>query len=319
MSYKIGSFNVRKLSGNNKERCIKVAEVIEESLFDIVALQEILDEYAVETIVKKLGPKKWEGYWDAPDKYSKQANEGYAFIWKKDKLKIVEETTSSGQKYKANPRIYNHYRASEFGRELIRNPLYGRFTADGCREGANFFEIRLINTHIVFGDNSIMNVEERKKEFGILATNILPKIKDRRYGTNYSAYTLVLGDYNLNIKKGSSSSNIGPWGVPQIFEVIYLNDKGTITDIRKQSNVIRTSQQELTSLTRGMEGTEYSYRNNYDHFTFDEKIASKCDIRTCKRVEAESLECCGRKIERFVKEISDNVPILIELDLIKRR
>ena len=97
MSYRIGSFNVHNMGANASEEKIDfIVKIIKSQKFDIVALQEVfcnkrgmIDEKScnanpISSIIRKLGldsyGKKWKAYFDAP-KQSKDAKEGYAFIW----------------------------------------------------------------------------------------------------------------------------------------------------------------------------------------------------------------------------------------------
>lgn len=229
---------------------------------DIVAIQEILKPEAMTTLLLAMnngnkGP--WEGYWDSPRSKSDNAAEGYAFIWNSNRIDLA--TNRKGMKFK--PRILNQYsvdkdlyiellkKVKAYKHEdlstykmisqkaweekyageneviqdrLLRNPLYGRFVD---KENPNF-EIRLINTHIVFsaskhkdGENAPNNytasdVIRRKNEFNILSRAIYPKVanKDMDFWISergwslvdekyLPAFTILMGDYNLNLLLGT--------------------------------------------------------------------------------------------------------------------
>ena len=71
-------------------------------------------------------------------------------------------------------------------------------------------------------------------EFNILTRVIYHNISDRRYGNNLPAYTIILGDYNLNLNR--------PWTKgPYLQENVEIDDAG----IRKH---IITVQDQLTTL-----------------------------------------------------------------------
>lgn len=78
---------------------------------------------------------------------------------------------------------------------FARAPYYIRLQP--CHGGFN--ELRLLNIHIYFGKNTIPEIEKRKIEFDTLVQEIYPRINRERYGNFRSAYTIAMGDYNLNI------------------------------------------------------------------------------------------------------------------------
>lgn len=313
MSYKIGSFNLFKFSYQNddnmKKNINKIAEIIREEGMDIVAIQEIFNKGSMDRLTRELGgDKMWEGRWISPPSRSSIAAEGYAFIWNKRRISLVKN--KFGEIFE--PRIINQYKKDpSSGRKgLIRNPFYARFTPLGTN-GGSFFEIRLINTHIVFSDNDYSDIDVRKQEFEMLATTIYPKISDKvfdqflnqRNGYNMPVYTVLLGDYNLNLNRAWT---VGP----------YLNEEIIIDNGKKR---IVTVQDQLTTLK--MKTPEQAnenvrgYANNYDHCTFDANRFDSVSVK-CRRVDAVR-SYYGDDFELYRKEISDHIPIIFELDLIK--
>lgn len=331
MGYKIGSFNMYKFSFRADKEISKdiatIAEIINSEGFDIVALQEVLSPNTLTLLKNKLG-SKWRYRWEQPKigvgySGSEQEAEGYAFLWNSETMELswTDKMVSEGgvsrlEKHVAEPHIYNQYRIDRRRgeEELARNPYYGRF-----KPVHGFCEIRLINTHFYFGDNTALNKSKRKREFDILTKVIYHNISDRRYGNNLPAYTIILGDYNLNLNR--------PWTKgPYLQENVILDDAG----IRKH---IITVQDQLTTLkaVKKDESTAPSeagftlqedaasmqpnrgYANNYDHFTYD------ADRFSGTRVKARRIDTVRKyeddDFDKHRKEISDHVPVVLSLNL----
>lgn len=301
MAYRIGSFNCLNFSRNSSKNVNIFAQIIKDTRMDIVALQEIVHKEALNGILRYLG-----NGWDGEFNEGMNASE-YAFIWNTRRVRPVT-TEVGGDSRVSRPRIYNQYKKDR-GRgqiELARNPYFGRFTPEGCLGGAHF-EIRILNAHVRFSkgksDLSIGEIEMRKNEVDILAKTIYPKAADKVYGNNMPAYTILLGDYNLNkIDSGAKS--------PYIRE-----EFSEIVDGRSIKQII-TVQSELTTLKKSPE-EESDYANNFDHFTYDQKRYEGTMVRI-SRIDAVRKYCNG-DIEKYRKEVSDHVPILIELELNPRR
>ena len=212
MGIRIGSFNLFKFSTNSMKNLDVVARIIKDNAVDILAIQEIFSQQALKHLLMHLGPE-WDGKWDSPNSRSVSAAEGYAFVWNKSRIELSKRKDN----VKFLPVIHNQYPHKD-GIALIRNPYYGRFVV----KSNEMIEIRLINTHIMYSlnrevnesdmhDSSIMyqsDVKMRKRELEILATKILPKIDDKTYDYQWNEvdmicrkpYTILLGDYNLNLK-----------------------------------------------------------------------------------------------------------------------
>ena len=314
MSYTIGSFNVFKMNYRSddtiKKNFRRIAEIINAEDFDVVALQEVPSEGALKTILlPALGTIKWECAWAPPKSISSEAAEGYAFIWRKQRLKLIEAG--------GNPEIYNRYRIKgpvEQG-ALIRPPYVARFTPQGLVNGGNF-ELRLINTHIIHSKSTrlvdeLSDIDLRKHELKVLSEEIYRLVSTKRYGNNLPAYTILLGDYNLCLA--------GPG--PKIDAEI------PITDTRR----LKTVQTEKTSLKRPVSQDESKlgpeeldsdvvdpasidyYSRNYDHFSYEVTLADKMNLMV-SRVDALA-DYYGNNLADYRKEISDHVPIKLVLNL----
>ncbi len=336
MSYKIGSFNVRNLSKNNGENLKTIASIISGEKFDIIALQEVLDSgkildggmgrkvkgeaAAYENSLLGHLPNHYSMRWGASNvkKKAQEENgdrrgEGYAFLWNTKRVELAKHITPSGEKV-FNPRIWGQYslRRADGVRRLIRDPFYGRFKIKGMRQ-----EIRLITTHIYFGSNNAADLDLRKRELNILAGAIYPRLHDKTYGINTPAITVLLGDYNLNLKDCHS-------GLPYMDDaVIIVDENGMVrsaADIFADKNVrtFSTRQSQLSTLKKT--GSEEQYSNNYDHFTYE---TSNGGIHRAHDVENMSnphvIKVCDLPanidFETYRSKVSDHLPICVELTL----
>lgn len=314
MGYKLGSFNMYKFQAYRSDDKIKkdldtIANIISTENFDIVAMQEIFDVTPMNMILNRLG-KRWKGAWDKPNSRSAQASEGYAFIWNTDRVALAESVTTSGKRI-YQPRIYKQYRVEkkQGQRELVRDPFYARFKPKNEN-----YEIRIINTHIMFSNGNsdeedddriaqLSDVAMRRNEFEILVKNILAKENTWRYGNNLTAYTILMGDYNLNLNREWTSG-------PYLQELVEIDDG-------RYTYKIRTVQDQLTTVKNrsrlNPDEPVRGYANNYDHFSYDEDRFSDLHPKV-KRVDTVR-KYCGDDFEKHKKEISDHVPISIEIDL----
>lgn len=313
MGYRLGSFNMYKFQAYRSDDKIKkdldnIANIISSEKFDIVAMQEIFDEKPMNMILSRLGGK-WKGAWAKPNSRSVQAAEGYAFIWNEDRIELATSVTASGRRT-YQPRIYKQYKIDKKDgqKELVRNPFYGRF-----KPKYENIEIRIINTHIMFSNSGKDEHEEdviqlgdiamRRNEYEILVKNIFMKENTWRYGNNLPAYTILMGDYNLNLKRDWTKG-------PYLEEVIEIDDG-------KHTYKIRTVQDQLTTIKNrsklNPDEPVREYANNYDHFTYDEDRFSDLHPKVNKIDSVRTY--CNDDFERHKKEISDHVPISIEIDL----
>lgn len=285
-----------------------IANIISTEKFDIIAMQEVFDEKPMNMILARLG-SHWQGAWGKPNSRSAQAAEGYAFIWNTDRIELAKSVTSSGTRI-YQPRIYQQYKIDKKSgqRELVRDPFYGRF-----KPKYENYEIRIINTHIMFSnggkdeheDDAIQlgDIAMRRNEYEILIKNILAKENTWRYGNNLTSYTILMGDYNLNLRRDWTSG-------PYLEEVVEIADG-------KYTYKIRTVQDQLTTVKNrsklNPDEPVRGYANNYDHFSYDEDRFSDLHPKV-KRIDSVR-KYCDDDFEKHKKEISDHVPISIEIDL----
>ena len=311
MGYRIGSFNMKNLSlaalGKNGRDMEKIADIIRNEEFDIVAMQEILSEGRAlvgDSVFKSpllyyLG-NDWDVTCDLAECANGQRGECYAFVWNKKRFAFSTVMLSNGTKRTYRPRIYKKNR-----QDMIRRPYYARFTPSGIN-GGPFFEIRLICTHIYYGSSRSEDIGIRNNEFRILTGEIYADVADRVYGNNMPSYTLILGDYNMNLPRSYNSS-------PFLQEVIEITDNGNVKSIRTVQDQKTTLKMKEFDSDELSEDDERGYSNNYDHFSFDENRFEGVGLKY-RKIDAVR-KYCGDDFARYRKEISDHVPIMMDINL----
>lgn len=309
-TYVIGSFNACNLSEGRVTREFEtlIYKMIRNEGIDLLAMQEVLSEGKPLNNIMKLLGNDWDKVWLKISNDSR--GEGYAFIWNKQRLKKVDTILKDGQKRIYEPRIFNQYKIDRNAgqKDLIRNPLYGRFTPRDL--GGGNFEIRLICTHIRYkgpkGEADPSHVKMRQNEFDVLTKALYPKLADRIYGDMMPAYTILLGDYNLNLNRGWTKS-------PFITEPVVIlkdgiNEKRIIT-VQDQLTTLKQPQKDNSDMS------ERGYASNYDHFSYDEIRLETINPRY-RRVDVVGKKSYGRyfnDFDTYRKEISDHIPIIIKL------
>lgn len=310
MRYRIASFNMKKFGFTSQKDFDKIAEIITEEQFDVVALQEIFSEgkgvsrFLEECV--KYNLYDWDFCFGLPSEsndISKNIDmingntrgEGYAYLWNKRKFKLLE-FQKLGKKRTFEPRIINsmsndvNINTDVFARTpyYIRlQPIYG-----------GFFEIRLINIHIYFGSNSLVDIEKRRIEYELLTQSIYPEISQKRYGQNRIAYTVAMGDYNLNLYSPYTETQSKNCYVSQVYS--YREGKRDVD--------ILTVQDKLTTL-----GESGSFANNYDHFTYSPDLSFFQSV-SYDRVDAVNKYCNG-DYEYYNTKISDHLPVVMTVEI----
>lgn len=311
MGYVIGSFNTLKMSlqsnKDSKKDFVNIARIIKQERFDVVALQEVMNEMVLKSkILPALGPD-WDGKWLSPTPFTSASNEGYAFIWNTKRLRLVNE-----------PVIYQRVSSGVGNGRLIRPPMVARFTPSGLLGGSNF-ELRLINTHIIFGkpsslERTLSDHELRREELRVLSETVYRLFSSKRYGDNMPAYTILMGDYNLCIS--------GPG--PKISPEIPITSTRTLKTVQTEKTSLRalsesdsedadsSEERDVIDLTRS---TDY-YSRNYDHFSYEVTLEQSLRL-TSSRVEALG-KYYNNDLEAYRREVSDHVPIKLTLNLKNR-
>lgn len=310
MSYRIGSFNLKNLGqtamGKEHPRDLaKIAEIIRKEDFDVVALQEVLSEGKAlsleqdsvkRSILYELGTSEWDFAWAHAESETDPRSEGYAFLWKKKRFRLPVAKLENGTKRTFYPRI------CRLRRDLMtRKPYYARFVA----RGGPYFEIRLLCVHTHFTDKV-----QRRQELDNLLKEVYPQVEDRVYYKGRPSYTIILGDYNAELRR------------------LFINTSGFyVADIetadRWGGKKIQTVQDEKTTLKRRFDNDDQDadasayagegYANNYDHFSYDFDRFSRIQIDV-KRIDAVATYC-GGNFETYFKTVSDHVPIVMEMSL----
>lgn len=316
MHYRIGSFNMKNFSVYSQKDFERIADIIRGEKLDVVAFQEILSEgKGVQHLLKDYVSHElyqWDYCWASPHESTDlrkvqelitndNRGEGYAYIWRKDKFKLAESRQLDKTKV-FTPRIINSL-SNDVKVDcsfFARTPYYIRLQP--CYGG--FFELRLINIHIYFGSDMRLDIDKRLVEYNTLVQEIYPAIgQERRYGNHRPAYTIAMGDYNLNIFR----PHIKTQSKNRLPEVYAYKDGRTLCRII-------TTQDQLTTLKSCLdESGNGGYANNYDHFTYSPELSPFSDVRV-EAIPAVEKYCDG-DFEYYRKTISDHLPILIEIEI----
>ena len=332
MSYRIASFNVRNLSYGSGRDLDRIARIIKDNKLDIVALQEVLSEGKILTgpnlkdllgqakaldysLKGRLG-KNYEICWRDPATKSKyypylgedSRGEGYAFIWDTRKFELLKDEAGN----EILPTIWRNYgtNSSEKQIRLIRDPCYGRFKIKNGKA-----EIRLITTHIVYkkpkddlldADLDFGAIQMRINEFNVIAGKIYPKISEYYKDINCCVpYTIILGDYNLNLRSSGLGKAI-------LQDVVCFDAYGhPISESTNSYCKIFTVQEQLTTLK--IDGSGYA--SNYDHFSYDQRVKEEIIKGGPYRIEVQSdgTEDERTKFENYRQKVSDHVPVYVEI------
>lgn len=302
MKYRIGSINMKNWSANerndSRKDFEKIAQIIYEEKMDVVGLQEILSEGKG---VKKLVESElygWDAYSDQPrdsgnldiaEETKDRRGEGYAYLWNKREFKLMEKV---GKEEVFEPRIISRNDVREIDPSAFaRAPYYIRLQP----LFGGFFELRLINIHIRFkGD-----ISARKNEFETLVKCVYPTISQNRYGQNRVAYTIAMGDYNLNI----FNPNVQTQTKNCYLTEVYSYSEGT-------KNIhVHTVQDQLTTLKQLEDG----FANNFDHFTYSQELSGFVKV-SFEVVDAVN-KYCGGDFFYYNKHISDHLPIVMTIEI----
>lgn len=306
MGYNIGSFNLHNLglstlSNNNPRDLNKIATIIENENFDVVALQEIRSEgkaFYLEkenfkrNILQELGPN-WSFIYADTESSLDSRNECYAYLWNNKRLMISKkiEDGTGGDSYTDLCRIKKD--------KLRRHPYYIRLTPIN----GPFIELRLICIHTSFSDK-----KQLKEELDVLIRDIYPSIEDRRYGNNRPAYTFLLGDYNACLWRSWDQEK-------QADNPLYINcDEKDIIDTG--SKRIITVQDQRTTLKQISEDeSQRGYSHDYDHFSYDVNYQEVDGVKMkAKRIDAVR-KYCGDDFEKYYKTVSDHIPVVLNIEL----
>ena len=331
MAIKIGSFNTRNLSDGIGKDIERIARIINENNLDIVCLQEVLQEgkiisgiplhdlegqaKAYDRSLKSKLRGSWDSEWQQPRLNRKmevylggdKRGEGYVVLWRTDTKKLCLPKDEFGQEIR--PRIFSNYDTRIVGSKLrlIRDPLYARFIIEGRPA-----ELRLITTHIIYGKSSAVKdildygaIDMRRKEFDMLAGQIYYRISKMYKDINCtSPYTIMLGDYNLNL--GSSLPFVRGF-----------DKKGHVVTEDQAYFSVTNLQAEKTTLKR--DSAELA--NSYDHFTVDDRMKERIVKDSVAVVDAihkhnkSNYTSEEEAFDIYRKQVSDHLPIIISVNI----
>ena len=173
-------------------------------------------------------------------------------------------------------------------RSLIRPPMVCGFRPSGGWKLLRW-ELRIINTHIIFGKTR----QNRMDEISHIKGKIHTVVNTTRFGDFRSVYTVIAGDYNLETTSLSSLEKN-----PQ-----FVNDceNHKMISVQEQPTTLRQVSKGNHALTE-----DKWYSKNYDHYSYDLIRVSPL-MKNTKRVG-----CDDHKTYR--QEISDHVPISAEFN-----
>lgn len=312
---KITSFNVNNLNFRTDKKINDIAKLVSDS--DIVVLQEVLNSNVIEglssskkltSFTNRLG-NHWEGKWVNPQTRAKdypylgdeKRNEGYAYLWNTQKVELLRDEEGN----EILPKRFSNYHVGEGQIRLKRDPGYGRFLVRNKK-----VEIRVITTHIIYGKPKDENISVeldtgainmRRDEFYLLSGKIYKYINDHRKDININAvYTIIIGDYNLNLYGRYINATIPP--------VCCFDSAGNLCSVG--INTMKTVQDELTTINK--DGTGFA--SNYDHCTYNVELENKKVIRRCYRKLPVNEYDAQERIRAYRDTISDHLPIVIELN-----
>lgn len=314
---------MNNFSANSKKDFEKIAEIIVEEEFDVVALQEILSAgKGVKRLLEQCVDYElynWDIRCEAPQESKDPAKitdmishdsrgECYAYLWNKKRFKLVEYS-KLGDTRVFEPRIINSL-STDVNVDcsfFARTPYYIRLQP----VHGGFFELRLVNIHIYYGGKDAASIDERRVEFDVLTQDIYPQICKKRYGQFRPAYTVALGDYNLNILTPNVQTKD---------KNCYLTNVYTYSDGIKTAQIL-TVQDQLTTLKIPNENDIGSaqlsnpnlYANNFDHFTYSPELSQ------FKTVQFETIDAvnkyCDGDFAYYRTNISDHLPIAMTVEI----
>lgn len=225
----------------------------------------------------------------------KPTGETYAYLWNKKKFKIIE-FSEAGKKREFESRIIKKDDAGVDPSVFVRPPFYIRLQP----LFGGFYELRLLNIHIIHGEGST-EIDKRIKEFEYLTETVYPEISTRKYGQFRQPYTIVMGDYNLNIYCPRVITEEKHANLTQEVRTEYLSQEG------QKINVL-TVQNQLTTLKESN-----GYSNNYDHFSYSSESSPFRRV-SCRVIDAVQ-KYCGNDFNYYREKISDHLPIVITIDI----
>lgn len=329
-TYRIGSFNLRDFNFSNRTAegesisrdFHRIADIIRKEKFDVVAIQEVNAESPLKYLKDILNMAKspvseWAYAYSGSVSTATNDPEGYAFLWNRRRLRLAE-SKSNGVTRTFSPRISKRCRTN-----LDRLPYYGRFTPQGL-PGGSYFEIRLICVHTHYGRNTRQDQEMRKRELDSLLKEIYPQISTRVYKDAMPSYTILLGDYNVELWRDWKDT------LTRRKDFLYLHDDREFLKADQKTGVavadkwdnmrVKTAQYEFSTLKEKEPEEDdpkrvRGYSHDYDHFSFNEDAFAASNVKVrVRRIDAVR-KYYGDDFAAYRKAISDHVPIVMTIEL----
>lgn len=306
VEYRVGSFNMEKFGEGNEKDFDKIAKIIVEEDLDVVALQEIFsDGNGIKQLFASTASSLYKWDFCLPERLETRG-ETYAYLWNKKKFRLAEEKRG-GAKEIFNPKIVDQADTGVDCSLFARAPSYIRLFP---LYGGNF-ELRLINVHLHFGKNTVVDIDKRKLEFDLLTQSVYPEICRLRYGANRAVYTIALGDYNLNIFSPLVQTETKNCYLSEVISFREGKQDVNVLTIQDQLTTLRTVKQSLNAPYGGRNTS--SYANNYDHFTYSPELSDFFNV-SCQTIDAVEKYCEG-DFEYYRENISDHLPIVMTIKI----
>jgi hypothetical protein len=320
--FTFGSFNALKLNyaaaGENKKDFLKLAEIIRDENFDVIAFQETPSDMATKQILFSLG-SDWDRRWNSDiHSPSPAMTEGFSFFWNKRRFELLDNNDPLFQAVRGN---------------IDRKPFVGRFRP----VNGPFCEFRFIDVHLCNPGNP----KEKKYNEYSAVSNLYERVYgNKKESQNRSVYTFILGDYNLTLKQAKQCER-----ERNLFVNAYLGYNAfplftgdyDVYEPAKECGFNHNCSDlcpynSLTTLImpNTLENAKYNekvclFSNDYDHCSYNTQFFEDRDIAiNVERVNTLTKYCkesnsSVEKLKQHRNTISDHVPIKISVSLRGRR
>lgn len=269
----IGSFNLLRLGHHKTKDLYRVAEIINNGKFHILAVQEIMVKEAAYELLEILQKKHTD--WRLNISINSNGEGAYREFF--------------GYYYRAKyvkPVLFNDRYCFVRGFGVERNES-ACFAKDQRRHGPDFerdpyvghFKVRntefaLISVHLVYGDTGVQSIQRRQDE-ALNVKRLMQEVRKREE----SALVIALGDFNLHLKP-KSLNRPGASFPDNIFKqtpklVGYISDVTTVGDSSYdhflmfadyKSSMVERSEKVLSDFSSDNEEERGMYRNEVsDH------------------------------------------------------
>jgi hypothetical protein len=124
------------------------------------------------------------------------------------------------------------------------------------------------------------------------------------------SYTVILGDYNMNLNRPWNESPYIPSNAGLDVDVYHIVDNGTV--VRR----VKTVQETKTTLKKNYDETG-RYANNYDHFSYDQDEFMGVYARASRPnvIDRYCRNQGDRSFSYYKEKVSDHLPISLNINL----